>query len=79
MASLSEFGTGTRQSSKRSDAIDYRVIFTVAFVVFLAAQVFESLLAAVLLRRSRSDARRISVVARAREAASRCASYACMG
>ncbi|MEQ1651845.1 MAG: hypothetical protein ABL897_05095 [Hyphomicrobium sp.] len=63
----------------KSKPIEYRLIFAVAFLVFLVAAIIESLLPHNLVARFARNAPRKSVFQKAKDSASTCAAYAFMG
>lgn len=78
MASLNQIPA--RRHRKRGSSLEYRVILSAAFGVFLVSGLIEGALRLVGLQAS-ATASEIegSTVSRAYEAANRCASYAFMG
>jgi hypothetical protein len=66
-------------ASKKSKPVEYRLIFSVAFLVFFCAALFESMMPQNLVARVRDGGNCKSVVQKARDSASTCAAYAFMG
>jgi hypothetical protein len=66
-------------TAKKSKSIEYRVIFGVAFVVFFAAALIESVLPKNFAARLQSNCKRKTAFQRAKDSANTCAAYAFMG
>ena len=64
---------------RRTETIEFRIIFWAAFSAFFVAALLERALPTHWLHRADSDQARRSVVAQARHAANTCAAYALMG
>jgi hypothetical protein len=64
---------------KKSKPIEYRLIFSVAFLVFFCAALFEAVLPQNLVARVRDGGNCKSVIQKAKDSASTCAAYAFMG
>lgn len=72
----------TRRSSskfKRTESIEFRLIFAAAFVVFLFAAVGERLLPGRWLNSANASEPRPTIISQAKAAANTCAAYAFMG
>lgn len=61
---------------KRTESVEFRLIFAAAFAVFLIAATVERMLPLGWLKRGQS---RKSIIEQAKEAANTCAAYAFMG
>jgi hypothetical protein len=64
---------------RRTETIEFRIIFWAAFSAFFVAALIERLLPTQWVRRADGDQPRRSVVSQARHAANTCAAYALMG
>lgn len=63
----------------RKGGIEFRLIFVVAFMVFLAAELIERFMPWRWLAAGVDEQRERSIFARAKESAARCTAYAFMG
>lgn len=68
-----------KHEHRRWDGVEYRLIWAAAFAVFLAFGLVEKVLSVAASSVGLLDQQHGSVVARAGEAARRCATYAFMG
>jgi hypothetical protein len=64
---------------RRTETIEFRVIFWAAFAAFFVAALVERILPTQWVHHADGDQPRRSVVAQARHAANTCAAYALMG
>lgn len=71
--------THAASAPRKGKPVEYRLIFAVAFLVFLAAAVVEALLPHNVLARFTGSSNRKSIFQRARDSARTCAAYAFMG
>jgi hypothetical protein len=69
----------THSKFKRTESIEFRLIFAAAFVVFLAAAIVERLVPRRFFARVRPAGERKSIFEQAKGAANTCAAYAFMG
>jgi hypothetical protein len=76
MATISDYQVRSARH-RRSDALDFRLIYLTAFAVMLVAAVLERVLPWNLLAGGQAGQK--SALAQAREAANTCATYALMG
>ncbi len=76
MAVTIDSGTRSPSKFKRTESLEFRLIFAAAFAIFLVAALAERLLPHRWLHQS---AARKSVLEQAKEAANTCAAYAFMG
>ena len=71
--------THSASAPRKAKPIEYRLIFAVAFLVFLAAGIVEALLPHNLIARFTGHGTGKSIIQRARDSARTCAAYAFMG
>jgi hypothetical protein len=67
------------QRYRRTETIEFRVIFMAAFSAFFVAAIVERMMPAQWVHHADGEQPRRSVVAQARHAANTCAAYALMG
>ena len=68
-----------RSKFKRTESIEYRAIFAVTFIVFLASEILGLLLPHRWVSRFSGQEPQKSLIQRAKASASTCAAYAFMG
>ena len=79
MATTAESRSRSLTRYRRTETIEFRIIFWAAFSAFFVAALLERILPKHWLHRTDGDQPRRSVVAQARHAANTCAAYALMG